>query len=203
MTIYVFDGQYLPTCPGWERSKRVVVPLVWRGKGQRSFSDGRQGGGDYPPSLRTNLARPSVGDVASFQLSCSEGRVGQARTRVRHTGHRTQGSTAQDTERTVVRHTGHRTHSITPQRTQNAQQHGTQDTLCAGHTIRHMCWPHCTSHVLATLYVTCASLDWMKLWVCSAFFYNFLFIYWSMISFVLRIQIGIDLYIIIDKALYW
>ena len=46
-------------------------------------------------------------------------------------------------------------------------------------------------------------LDWMKLWVCSAFFYNFLFIYWSMISFVLRIQIVIDLYTIIDKALYW
>ena len=39
--------------------------------------------------------------------------------------------------------------------------------------------------------------------VCSALFYNFLFIYWSMISFVLRIQIGIDLYTIIDKALYW
>ena len=46
-------------------------------------------------------------------------------------------------------------------------------------------------------------LDWMKLGVCSAFFYNFLFIYWSTISFVLRIQIGIDLYTIIDKALYW
>ena len=41
-----------------------------------------------------------------------------------------------------------------------------------------------------------------ELVVCSAF-YNFLFIYWSMISFVLRIQIGIDLYRILDKVLYW
>ena len=37
----------------------------------------------------------------------------------------------------------------------------------------------------------------------SAFFYNFLLVYWSMISFVLRIQIGIDLFTNLDKALYW
>ena len=49
--------------------------------------------------------------------------------------------------------------------------------------------------------VTVASLD-SVLGVCSAFFYNFFFIYWSAILFVLRIQIGIDLYTIIDKVLY-
>ena len=48
-----------------------------------------------------------------------------------------------------------------------------------------------------------AILGWMELGVCSAFFYNFFLIYWSMILFVLRIQIGIDFYTIIDKALYW
>ena len=37
----------------------------------------------------------------------------------------------------------------------------------------------------------------------SAFFYNFLFDYWSIILFILRIQIGIDLYTNLDKALYW